>query len=1211
MQPRLLCALALAALLPLARAQSCPDDPDHVLASYGLNCDVLQNAYACDVDLKRLGWAVDEGTTVADECPSKCGGCTDTNEGADDLQDNLPAEQRYLNIAYQKPVVTDSNTGHASRLTDGFAGPNNEWVSTPKRAPHWAVIDLQESLQPTPWIESIYLFAGEQRGDVAGDQGVCAWQLFVWQGEDQQMDLETVAHAEQGWVVATHSHPNDPLYDEHTAHMNFPPVQTRFVKLLIDQSGCGPDLPHEQLGMAASATVAEIQIIHCVICTSPPLEDPDRTGMEVQTYGHTLVGYWALDDHSLRDYAGGDHDGEIVGNVIVMHDPARGSVLEFFGTPNSYVQVPRAMDFDLNSYSVMFWMQAYDIGRKQAIFAHGESFETDFDDSVDDKTHDDNTDKSQYIVFLKEGGHIQHWSESAGRDETSRNAHVSTETDFYSSSDFQLRERVWVHVCVTRGEDNAVQFYINGELDSHHEPESGFNDPHFLHIITLGARTQGRGTYQDWFTGALDDIRLFSAEVSAATVGEIYQESSRIMCDSSALSELMNAVNHQCCDDPDVEVDCSIGVPTACSVDCASAFLPLWQNCQDELDSSGAGSTFHDFAAMCGEAAAAGALSTCGYTELLPIIMACTDGTENFCTSSCYSRLRSYIHACYGVMPREASTFIASMEAQMDQCNGMPGTSDRDLGASCDVYSIVNKCNAFGYEAIAGALRAEQETTDACDEKTACLGTDGDGDPFESTDPTDHDTCLSMPDTCFWDDNPAPGPFGVIQNCQPLPFINDECGDGESPQLEILCESECAQEILGSYSICSIEPAVQAVFGMQCSEVIDHDMDGDVDMDDQECTNRGDVIVNNTEVCSIQNHGLCPGTCTGEHAPHFCDNNAVDGDPNDAINGGDGDGDDGLCQNEGICIDWTHNTMFLPRCGEDNPECFITDPGPAPQWLIEMFPDADPEHLVGYDNVLLPQDEMMCGCKPKSGFIGRFCSCTSVEQLITKCQVTQAGEQCQNAFEIMDNELSALCHITELSDFASADVVCSMACANLFSPFYSVCGEQMWPTKDPAGNPLPTSGPVYEALLAKGIDVVFNNHVDEFNQQCAVAGGREDGQTDYCVAKPCDQCRNEDGCGWCMGRNVCSNECVTVDGECAATEHDASGAGVVDPCATKTDCASCNMKSICGWCVDGARNVCSSTCAPESTVDDCTSWNDHIHDGHGNGGHGDGPGGGH
>lgn len=59
---------------------------------------------------------------------------------------------------------------------------------------------------------------------------------------------------------------------------------------------------------------------------------------------------------------------------------------------------------------------------------------------------------SQYIVFLKEDGHIQHWSESSGRDVGSYNGHISTETDFYSSSDYQLRERSWTHVVLTRGE---------------------------------------------------------------------------------------------------------------------------------------------------------------------------------------------------------------------------------------------------------------------------------------------------------------------------------------------------------------------------------------------------------------------------------------------------------------------------------------------------------------------------------------------------------------------------------------------------------------------------------------------------------------------------------------------------------------------------------------------------------------------------------------
>ena len=36
----------------------------------------------------------------------------------------------------------------------------------------------------------------------------------------------------------------------------------------------------------------------------------------------------------------------------------------------------------------------------------------------------------------------------------------------------------------------------------------------------------------------LDDIRLFSVEVSQATIEQIYEESARIMCDASALTEL-------------------------------------------------------------------------------------------------------------------------------------------------------------------------------------------------------------------------------------------------------------------------------------------------------------------------------------------------------------------------------------------------------------------------------------------------------------------------------------------------------------------------------------------------------------------------------------------------------------------------------------------------------------------------------------------------
>ena len=91
------------------------------------------------------------------------------------------------------------------------------------------------------------------------------------------------------------------------------------------------------------------------------------------------------------------------------------------------------------------------------------------------------------------------------------------------------------------------------------------------------------------------------------------------------------------------------------------------------------------------------------------------------------------------MMPAQATEFLQSMEAQTDQCNGAPGTGDRDIGASCDVYSIFNACSDLGYDTIAGALRAEDSTAQACQD-VATYGSDGDGDPYESTDPTDHAT---------------------------------------------------------------------------------------------------------------------------------------------------------------------------------------------------------------------------------------------------------------------------------------------------------------------------------------------------------------------------------------------------------------------------------------------------------------------------------------
>lgn len=393
----LVAAAALIATPWAVRAQSCVDDADGVMLSYGLTCELTVSAYpvnGCAQEMSSIGWPVPVGTTVADECPSLCNVCTDTShdDAADDLQDNLPSEQQFLNVAHRAPAVASGHSSEsvAARVTDGYAGPSNEWVSASKPpTAHWVIVSIPHVAEEPQWIESIYVIAGEQPASARQDHGVCSWQLLVWAG-DSGADLATVQAATTGWVVATHSHPNDPIFAQHTKHMNFPPVRTPYVKLLIDQTPCGADSSYEEHdgathgSMASFTSVAEIQIISCVICTAPPVDDPDYTGQVVNTFDHTLVGYWAIDDHTLRDYAGGDNNAEIHGNVVVTRDPARGPVLEFFGTPQSYVEVPTAPEFDLNTYTVMFWVQAYDIGRKQCIFAHGESFESDFPPDIED-----------------------------------------------------------------------------------------------------------------------------------------------------------------------------------------------------------------------------------------------------------------------------------------------------------------------------------------------------------------------------------------------------------------------------------------------------------------------------------------------------------------------------------------------------------------------------------------------------------------------------------------------------------------------------------------------------------------------------------------------------------------------------------------------------------------------------------------------------------
>lgn len=363
----------------------------------------------------------------------------------------------------------------------------------------------------------------------------------------------------------------------------------------------------------------------------------------------------------------------------------------------------------------------------------------------------------------------------------------------------------------------------------------------------------------------------------------------------------------------------------------------------------------------------------------------------------------------------------------------------------------------------------------------------------------------------------------------------------EAPQLAALCGSECAQRLLGSYDTCSQESLIDDLFEEHCSGTLDIDGNGVVDIRDEECVDHGA----DNGVCDYAGH-LCPGPCTGPHAPDFCEQTTGQGP----------------CQNGGLCIDATHNTALQPS---------NLDTG----------------------EVFLPDGNLMCACEQP--FSGRFCSCSSLEEVVNACTQHSKSDQCNDALTLMANELQNLCNLGDLKGLDDASLECSLGCANLFSPFFSTCGGELWPTVDGDGNPLATSGPEYEANALAGNDALFNNKVESFNQRCAVAGGRPDGQADYCTAQPCESCHGTDGCGWCSGRNVCSNECTSTHNQCETVNHNSG----LDKCATVIDCEHCNAKPTCGWCKDGSRHVCSGSCAVSSTVAQCDASNQHIHDGTG------------
>ena len=309
----------------------------------------------------------------------------------------------------------------------------------------------------------------------------------------------------------------------------------------------------------------------------------------VSDYGHTEVAWWTMDSDSILtavNEAGqvtdqvSHHDGQMVGAVSVVYDsdPARGFVLKFDGSNEhpGFVEVPPSPAWNLNEYTIMFWMNPNDVttetlDTRQALLAHGETFDTDI---------------AQYVVYLGPGDDgrvvIQLWSEDTRPE-------GDNDLRFYG---FTVPEvGAWTHVAITRGKfgngadsnlDNKVKIYINGEADANIQ-HADIDQVDIEHILTLGCRTDRNRQYRNFFQGRLDSIRLFDQNMQAAFIRNMYNlelqpvsgdvTSSEIQCDVASLSMMVTQLQSDCCSGDGVNCDGEGGIPNQCSPRCAAAEL--------------------------------------------------------------------------------------------------------------------------------------------------------------------------------------------------------------------------------------------------------------------------------------------------------------------------------------------------------------------------------------------------------------------------------------------------------------------------------------------------------------------------------------------------------------------------------------------------------------------------------------------------------------
>ncbi|NOU47432.1 MAG: T9SS type A sorting domain-containing protein [Bacteroidales bacterium] len=209
---------------------------------------------------------------------------------------------------------------------------------------------------------------------------------------------------------------------------------------------------------------------------------------------HGLLAHYPFSGNA-NDSTGHGHDGVVFGNPTITTDRFGNlnSAYEFDGV-DDYIDTYSTFDYDRRSVSA--WINPYDI-----IGSGGSGDNTLVHVAL---TQDDYNLRYGLFRIDIDNEKLKLWAGGA-----------------YGTFEFQpINVNNWYHIVLVRNED-TTRYYVNGEFLGNRLSDSIGSSFHPNNNLIIGA---GRSTFDQFFKGKIDDIRIYSKALNSCEIDQLYNE---------------------------------------------------------------------------------------------------------------------------------------------------------------------------------------------------------------------------------------------------------------------------------------------------------------------------------------------------------------------------------------------------------------------------------------------------------------------------------------------------------------------------------------------------------------------------------------------------------------------------------------------------------------------------------------------------------------